>query len=109
MHRWPHLFIDTISELTQALKDASSFDTFSAVKDRICFNDRPSVCKYLANLDRGHNSITIRSHGDYIRGVCNRGNQCPFAILFSRRGRIGRVRSDGMSFSKCANDMLILF
>lgn len=80
---------ESLSELRQCLRDACSLDTFFAVKDRICFTDRPSVCKYLSYLDRGSNLLSIRSHGDYIRGVCNKGNKCPFAILFTRRGRIG--------------------
>ena len=80
---------ESLSELRQCLRDACSLDTFFAVKDRICFTDRPSVCKYLSYLDRGLNLLSIRSHGDYIRGVCNKGNKCPFAILFTRRGRIG--------------------
>ncbi|KAK8818964.1 hypothetical protein WA538_001544 [Blastocystis sp. DL] len=65
-----------------------------AVKDRICFNDRSSVCKYISYLDRDSQLLNIRFHGDYIRGVCTKGSQCPFAILFSRRGRIDYVCSD---------------
>ena len=82
---------ESLSELLQCLHDACSLDTFFEVKDRICFTDRPSVCKYLRYLDRGSSCLSVRSHGDYIRGVCNKGNRCPFSILFTRRGRIGNL------------------